>query len=60
LRKRVLTGCLVVAAILFATDVVLAATFRSFGLVAADDSTLHRFFEHRRGQVAGRRPPAAG
>ncbi|MCA1844020.1 MAG: MFS domain-containing histidine kinase, partial [Actinobacteria bacterium] len=30
LRRRVLLGCLAVAAVLLATDVVLAATFRSF------------------------------
>jgi signal transduction histidine kinase len=36
LRKRVLLGCLVVAAVVFATDVVLAATFRSFLLGRID------------------------
>jgi two-component system, OmpR family, sensor kinase len=36
LRKRVLVGCLVVAAIVLATDVVLAATFRSFLLGRID------------------------
>jgi type II secretory pathway pseudopilin PulG len=37
LRRRVLLGCLVVAAVLAATDVVLAATFRSFLLGRVDD-----------------------
>jgi two-component system OmpR family sensor kinase len=37
LRKRVLLGCLLVAAVLVATDVVLAATFRSFLLGRVDD-----------------------
>lgn len=37
LRKRVLLGCLVVAGVLAATDVVLAATFRSFLLGRVDD-----------------------
>ena len=36
LRKRVFLGCLVVAAVVFATDVVLAATFRSFLLSRID------------------------
>jgi two-component system OmpR family sensor kinase len=36
LRKRVLVGCLVVAAVVLATDVVLAATFRSFLLGRID------------------------
>ena len=36
LRKRVLLGCLVVAGVLAATDVVLAATFRSFLLGRVD------------------------
>jgi signal transduction histidine kinase len=36
LRTRVLFGCLAVAAIVFATDVVLAATFRSFLLGRID------------------------
>ena len=37
LRKRVLLGYLVVAAVVFATDVVLAATFRSFLLGRIDE-----------------------
>ncbi|HEV8625617.1 MAG TPA: HAMP domain-containing sensor histidine kinase [Acidimicrobiia bacterium] len=36
LRKRVLLGCLVVAAVVLVTDVVLAATFRSFLLGRID------------------------
>ena len=36
LRKRVLVGCLVVAAVVLVTDVVLAATFRSFLLGRID------------------------
>src|SRR3954469_19201727 len=36
LRRRVLLGCLVVAAVLLATDAVLASTFRSFLLGRVD------------------------
>jgi signal transduction histidine kinase len=37
MRQRLLLGCLVVAGVLLATDVVLAATFRSFLLGRVDD-----------------------
>src|SRR2546428_13775531 len=36
LRRRVLLGCLVVAAVLLGTDAVLASTFRSFLLGRVD------------------------
>ena len=66
LRRRVLLGCLIVAAVLLATDAVLASTFRSFlrgrvdqGLVQAADPLVHGRF---RGGFAGRlvTPPATG
>src|SRR5581483_2320277 len=51
LRRRVLLGCLVVAAVLLATDAILAATFRSFllgrvdqGLIQAADPLAHGRF----------------
>ncbi len=60
LRRRVLLGCLVVAAVLLGTDVVLASTFRSFLLgrvdqqvVQAADPLVHGRF---RGSFAGRIP----
>ena len=40
LPKRVLLGCLAVAAVVFATDVVLAATFRSFLLGRIDQQII--------------------
>ena len=60
LRRRVLLGCLIVAAVLLATDAVLAATFRSFLLgrvdqqvVQAADPLVHGRF---RGGFGGPRP----
>ena len=60
LRRRVLLGCLLVAAVLLGTDVVLASTFRSFLLgrvdqqvVQAADPLVHGRF---RGSFAGRIP----
>src|SRR2546430_4364738 len=60
LRRRVLLGCLVVAAVLLGTDVVLASTFRSFLLgrvdqqvVQAADPLVHGRF---RGSFANRIP----
>jgi len=62
LRRRVLLGCLVVAAVLLGTDVVLASTFRSFLLgrvdqqvVQAADPLVHGRF---RGSLGGARPGA--
>src|SRR5260370_32401936 len=59
LRRRVLLGCLVVAAVLLATDAVLASTFRSFLLgrvdqqvVQAADPLIHGRF---RGGLGGPR-----
>jgi two-component system OmpR family sensor kinase len=40
LRRRVLLGCLVVAAVLLATDAVLAGTFRSFLLGRVDQQVV--------------------
>jgi two-component system OmpR family sensor kinase len=40
LRRRVLLGCLVVAAVLLATDAVLASTFRSFLLGRVDQQVI--------------------
>ena len=62
LRRRVLLGCLVVAAVLLGTDAVLASTFRSFLLgrvdqqvVQAADPLIHGRF---RGGLANRAPSA--
>src|SRR3977135_3699313 len=40
LRRRVLLGCLVVAAVLLAPDAVLASTFRSFLLGRVDQQVI--------------------
>ena len=40
LRRRVLLGCLIVAAVLLATDAVLAATFRGFLLGRVDQQVI--------------------
>ncbi|HEV7864387.1 MAG TPA: hypothetical protein VGR20_16890, partial [Acidimicrobiia bacterium] len=40
LRRRVLLGCLVVAAVLLGTDAVLASTFRSFLLGRVDQQVV--------------------
>ncbi|HYT40272.1 MAG TPA: HAMP domain-containing sensor histidine kinase [Acidimicrobiia bacterium] len=60
LRRRVLLGCLVVAAVLLSTDAVLASTFRAFLLGRVDqqvaqaaDPLVHGRF---RGSFAGRIP----
>src|SRR5438270_6631237 len=62
LRRRVLLGCLVVAAVLLATDAILASTFRSFLLGRVDqqvaqaaDPLAHGRF---RGGLGGGRPGA--
>ncbi|HVW34783.1 MAG TPA: ATP-binding protein, partial [Acidimicrobiia bacterium] len=61
LRRRVLLGCLIVAAVLLGTDAVLASTFRSFlqgrvdqSLVQAADPLVHGRF---RGGFSGRLSP---
>ena len=40
LRRRVLLGCLIVAAVLLGTDAVLAATFRGFLLGRVDQQVI--------------------
>jgi len=64
LRKRVVLGCLAVAAVLAGTDVVLAATFRSFLLGRVDQQVVqgaeplvHGRF---RGGFPGARPGSSG
>jgi signal transduction histidine kinase len=64
LRRRVLIGCLVVAGVLLATDVVLAATFRSFLLGRVDQQVIQAaeplVHGRYRGGFPGPRPGPAG
>src|SRR5690349_11455608 len=59
LRRRVLLGCLVVAAVLLATDVVLAATFRGFLLGRVDQQVIQAADPLVHGRFRGgfNRPP---
>jgi two-component system OmpR family sensor kinase len=67
LRRRVLLGCLVVAAVLLATDAVLASTFRSFLLgrvdqqvIQAADPLIHGRFRGVPGARLGTTTPTTG
>jgi signal transduction histidine kinase len=61
LRKRVLLGCLAVAVVLAATDVVLAATFRSFLLGRVDQQVVQGAEPLVHGRFRGGLPlPRAG
>ena len=64
LRKRVVLGCLAVAVVLAATDVVLAATFRSFLLGRVDQQVVQGaeplVHGRYRGGFPGARPGNAG
>jgi signal transduction histidine kinase len=53
LRRRVLLGCLVVAAVLLTTDAVLAATFRSFLLGRVDQQLVQAAEPLVRGRLRG-------
>ena len=62
LRRRVLLGCLIVAAVLLATDAVLAATFRSFLLGRVDQQVVQAADPLVHGRFRGgfNRPPPSG
>src|SRR5436305_2475336 len=61
LRRRVLLGCLIVAAVLLATDAVLASTFRSFLLGRVDQQLVQAADPLAHGRFRGGfgRPPAS-
>ena len=54
LRRRVLLGCLLVAAVLLATDTVLASTFRSFLLGRVDQQVIQAADPLVHGRFPGR------
>ena len=60
LRRRVLLGCLIVAAVLLGTDAVLASTFRSFLLGRVDQQLIQAADPLAHGRFRGGfgRPPA--
>jgi two-component system OmpR family sensor kinase len=59
LRRRVLLGCLVVAAVLLVTDAVLASTFRSFLLGRVDQQLVQAADPIVHGRFRGPRLPTA-